>query len=82
MSDSTISFVYFEVFFRNRPTIKVSPAGGLLPPYGGSIAPMYTKITYYHTITIVNKRFKFQSNWLKKLSYRYNCAQFCPTLLC
>ena len=65
---STISFAYFEVFFLIIPMVKnffPRPGRGLLPPCGGSIAPIYTEIRYDLTIVIINNYFEFQNAWLK-----------------
>ena len=68
MCSSTISFVYFEVFFLKILTVKnFSP--------GGSIAPIYTKIIYDLTIAIINKCFEFPSDWLKIICIKYKCMQ-------
>ena len=66
MQGSTISFVYFEIFFLKIPTVKkFSPGGFLLPSTGRSIDPKYTKTINYLTIAIINKCFEFQNDWLK-----------------
>ena len=84
--NSNIKIMYnFCMHGGNTPPIggEVTPWGGwYFPHYGGSIAPMHTKIIYDLTITNINKGFEFQNNWLKTTRIRYNCTQFCPIPLC
>ena len=51
-----LSFAYFEVFFLKIPTVRnFSPGwGGYSLPYGGSIAPVCTKVEYDLTVAIKN----------------------------
>ena len=72
MHGSTISIVYFEVFFLKIPTVKnFSPERITSNPYGGSIASIHTKIMNDLIIAVINKFFEFQNDRLKVIRIRY-----------
>ena len=84
MYGSTISFIYFQVFFLKIAAVKNFSLGTITSPFSteGSIAPMYTKKISDLTIAIINKCIEFQNHWPKIICIRYNGMPFCPKPLC
>ena len=77
---STISFAYFQVFFLKILKVKNFSQLPLRTEYGGIC--IHTKIIYDLTISIINKYFEFQNDWIEIIHNRWNCTQFSPIYHC